>query len=419
MVDYYINLAVAVCIGLLIGIERGWNSRHQVEGERVAGVRTFSLIGILGAITGLFTQEYGVVVFVIIFLSHSALVVAGYILSAKNSSSDKGLTTEIASLITLLLSTASAIGHPMIAAAGAVILVSFLGLKKYLHDWVASLKKEELLASLKLLLLSLVVLPLLPDKDYGKVGTINPFEVGWMVVLIAGVSYIGYIGVKLAGAKKGLSITALFGGLASSTAVAISFSKLAKQHKNIERILASGVILASSIMFPRILLEIAVVNPSLLSLVIIPICLMFLICLIATWKLWRSSHPQDKKTDGVNLKNPFEIISAVKFGLILMAVMYLSQVVESTIGDKGIYLLSVISGLVDVDAITLSLSQMSLNDLSNTMASRGIVIAAITNTIFKFGFFMVVARTKKLLYTGLSMIAVGVVGLYLTSLYLQ
>ncbi|MCH2533722.1 MAG: MgtC/SapB family protein [Bdellovibrionales bacterium] len=415
----YINLAVAICIGLLIGIERGWNSRHKIEGERVAGVRTFSLIGILGAITGFFTKQYGIIVFVVIFLSLSALVVAGYILSAKKSFSDKGMTTEIASLITLLLSTTSAIGYPMIAAGGAVILVSFLGLKKYLHDWVASLKKEELLASLKLLLLSLVVLPLLPDKDYGKVGTINPYEVGWMVVLIAGVSFIGYIGVKLAGAKKGLSITAIFGGLASSTAVAISFAKLAKQHKNIQRILASGVILASSIMFPRILLEVAVVNSNLLPLVIVPVSFMFLICLITTWKLWRSLKLQDEKTDQLKLKNPFEIMSALKFGLILMVVMYLSQVIESTVGDKGIYLLSFISGVVDVDAITLSLSQMSLNGLSSNMAAQGIIIAAITNTIFKFGFFMIVAKTKKLLFTGLTMIVAGFLGLYLTSLYLQ
>ena len=183
--------------------------------------------------------------------------------------------------------------------------------------------------------------------------------------------------------------------------------------------MASGVILASSIMFPRILLEIAVVNSNLLPLVIVPVSFMFLICLITTWKLWRSLKLQDEKTDQLKLKNPFEIMSALKFGLILMVVMYLSQVIESTVGDKGIYLLSFISGVVDVDAITLSLSHMSLNGLSSNMAAQGIIIAAITNTIFKFGFFMIVAKTKKLLFTGLTMIVAGFLGLYLTSLYLH
>lgn len=420
MFNEYTNLAVSVAVGLLVGIERGWKGRFEAEGQRVAGIRTFSLIGILGAFTGLLTQDYGVLVFVAIFLALSTLIVAGYILSSNHHSSDKGLTTEIASLITFLLSTSSALGYPMLAATGAVILVGFLGLKKHLHAWVSSLNKEELLASLKLLLLSLVVLPLLPNKQFVKFGSINPYEIGWMVVLIAGVSFIGYIGVKLAGAKKGISITALFGGLASSTAVAISFSKLAKQHNSLEKILASGILLASSIMFPRILVEVAVVNPKLLSKIFLPIGLMFLVCIFMAWYLWRASDNSKTSTEPPKLKNPFEIMSAVKFGLILMLIMYLAQVIKAGVGDSGIYVLSVLSGVIDVDAITLSLAQMSLSDLSLEMAAQGIVIAAVTNTIFKFGFFIFVAKTssaKTLVFSALAMAALGFIGLATFTFY--
>ena len=186
-----LQLAIALAVGLLIGLERGWHERTAEEGMRVAGVRTFALIGLLGGFTGLLAAETQLAVIGYGFVALAAVVVAGHVAAARRKV-DVGITSLVAALLTFALGTAATQGYVTEAAMAAVVTALLLGYKSLLHRWVSALEPEELRAALKLLAVSVIVLPLLPDRGFGPWQALNPFEIWWMVVLIAGISFCGY-----------------------------------------------------------------------------------------------------------------------------------------------------------------------------------------------------------------------------------
>lgn len=381
------NLLAALAVGLLIGIERGWSERKEEEGLRVAGLRTFSLIGILGGLWAVLSEELGDWMLFAAFVAISILIIVGHVMEARKSG-DLGTTTAFSMMLTFTLAAWAALGHYIPALITTVVVVALLNMKPVLHQWLRNIETEEVYAGIKLLIISVIFLPLLPNEGYGPWNALNPYWIWWMVVLICGISFVGYFAIKHVGNRRGTLVTSITGGLASSTAVTLSLSQFAREHAS-KNLFMSGVMVASSIMFVRMMVEVAVVNSALLVSLWIPVLMMFISVLLAAYWLWYRDEKSDVETD-LNIDNPFKLGMALRFGALLAIILVLAEGMKAWLGDQGIYLLSLVSGLMDVDAITVSLSRMALEDLNGHVATLGIVIAAATNTIVKgfiFAFF--------------------------------
>ena len=378
--DPLIDLGIALALGLMIGSERGWQERRAEEGSRVAGIRTFGLIGLLGGLWALLAQDMGETLLGFAFLGLTIVLVIAY-RQGQQEGHDVGITTLIAALITFALGAFTVRGYAAPAAAGAVTTTALLSLKPTLHRWLSNLEAEEFYAALKLLLISVVLLPVLPNQGYGPWGVLNPYHIWWMVVLIAGLSFAGYIAMKAVGTERGILLTGLLGGLASSTATTLTFARLARRIQ-LGRVLAAGTLVASATMFPRVLVEVAVINPQLLPALAPPLALMTLTTIGYGLWLWRH-HRAQPHTGKLPLHNPLELTSALQFGLLLSIILVLAEALRAWLGDTGIYLLAFISGIGDVDAITLSMARMSTQDLPATVAEHAILIATLTNTLMK------------------------------------
>lgn len=392
------KLLSSLGVGLLIGMERGWYGRKEDEGDRVAGIRTFSLVGLLGGICASLIPYAGDWFLGVAFLSFTALVIASYIFEIKiQGNDDIGITTEVALILTFSLGAWAALGFQMEALGSAVATIALLSLKPVLHDWLQKIDVEVIYAGIKLLIISVIMLPLLPNKGYGPWETINPYWIWWMVVLISGLSFLGYLLVKYAGEGKGTLLTAVIGGLASSTAVTVSLAQFAKQKAhNTTKIFIAGVLVASSVMFIRVIIEVGVVHPKMLHPLWIPLTVMLgLSCICVFWLLKSSKTTNENENPSLDLGNPLQLPTALKFGALLAVILVLATALKEWFGNEGIYLLALLSGLMDVDAITLSLSEMAKTEITTAVATLGIVIAVISNTLVKAGLFIYLAGFKK------------------------
>jgi uncharacterized membrane protein (DUF4010 family) len=388
-----LKLLVALAIGLLVGIERGWSGRDEDDGDRVAGIRTFAIIGLLGGVWALLAELMGPWLLGISFLAVSALIITAHILDVKNNR-DVGVTTAFSMMLTFALAAWAVMGWPVTALATAIVAVGLLGFKPVLHRWLRIIEKKELYAGIKLLVISVALLPFLPNRGYGPYDALNPYWIWWMVVLISGISFVGYFAIKFTDERKGTFLTAVTGGLASSTAVTFSLAQFARLSTD-KLYFMGGIMIASSIMFVRVVIEVFVVNRSLLQYLWIPLGLMFVGIIVGGyWFLVKGGEESGEKREKVELQNPFQLGLALRFGALLAVILLLSEGAKSWFGDEGIYLLSVASGLMDVDAITVSLSRMSQNELNAEVASMGIVLASATNTLVKGVIFAVIAGWK-------------------------
>lgn len=375
------TLVISLAIGLLIGAERGWKARKAKEGERIAGLRTYGLVGLLGGISGLLSQVLGAIALVGIFFAFSIAATVAYNVQ-KQTTTDVSMTGLVAMMLTFLLGTLATIGYVTLAAILVVIVTLLLGLKSTLHAWLRKLEREELSCAMQLLLISVVLLPVLPNRGLGPWEALNPYEIWWMVVLIASISFIGYFAIKIIGAKKGLILTAVAGGLASSTALTLEFARLFRKKKSMGHLFIAGVLIANSIMYVRILLIASVVHWALFFPLCLPLLAMTGLSLVFAMIFMRTQKgisPGDFK----KLTNPLDIKQALFFGVILASVILLSQAAIHYLGTGGLYILSVFSGIADVDAINLSLSKMSISRIDMHVAVNGVILASTANTLVK------------------------------------
>ncbi len=381
------NLLIALLLGAIIGTQRGWVMRHGVEGSRVAGIRTFSLVGLLGGLVAVLSQLYtplllGFALIALVCLAGVAFVVRQRI------SEDLSITGIVSLLITFVIGSLAASGQAVLAASAAVITALVLDNKRELHDALQKLQEYELDAALRLLLISIVLLPMLPNQTYGPWNALNPYEIWWMVVLIASISFVGYFAIKIGGERRGILFTSVFAGLSSSTALTLQFSQLSKEQPRISPLLASGILLSCGTMFPRLIVVLTVLNPPLVKL-LWPIILSMMVAMyFMAWRIWREVDVENIEPDNKQ-KNPLALQSAVFFGLVLAMIMLLSHALSDWFGDAGTLILSALSGITDVDAISLALARQSSQTLSLSTAALGIVIAASVNTLVKMGMVVV------------------------------
>jgi uncharacterized membrane protein (DUF4010 family) len=403
-------LGVALAIGLLIGVERGWKEREAEEGGRIAGVRTYGLIGLLGGVSELLTEYIGSFFIALTFLGLAGLCTVVYVVNQRRGRGDIGITSLIAALLTFVFGALAVTGDVAVAAASAVVTTLLLSYKPQLHHWVSALQADELRAGIKLLLISVVLLPILPDKGYGPWQALNPYAIWWMVVLIAVISFVGYFAIKIGGPRRGAVFTGLFGGLASSTALTLHFSRLSRYDTAMSPMLAMGILLACGTMFPRMVLLVTLLNPRLFKLMLVPATVMALIVYLPAVLYWRSQAPQN--TGMVSpLKNPLAFGTALGFGLFLALVLLLAKALQNWFGDTGVLALGAVSGVADVDAITLSLARLSNENLALPMAVSGVVIAAAVNSLVKGGMAAVIGGRVIALRVGLPLLASAAAGL--------
>jgi uncharacterized membrane protein (DUF4010 family) len=346
----------------------------------VAGLRTFGLVGLLGGVAARLGREASPEFLPVAFAGLALFTTATWLVGSRRNE-DLGGTTEVAMLTTFVLGALVVHGYAAEAAASAVVVAALLRSKAVLHGWVAQLQRYELDATLQLLLIALVVFPLLPDRELGPYEALNPRSIGLLVLLIAGLSFVSYFAVKITGAHAGLLLTALLGGLTSSTAVTVAFARMARDSRPLVPWLAAGVGLAAATMAVRLGVMLAVVRPTLLPAVAPPLAALALVPALAVISVARGARPPASADLG--LKNPLELGAAVRYGVLLAAILLAVRAVQAEVGDAAVLGVALLSGLFDVDAITLSLAELSRGDLSATLAARGIVVAALANTAAK------------------------------------
>ncbi len=377
-----IQLAVALLLGALIGLERGWEARAKKPGERIAGIRTHALTGLLGAIAALLSETLTAWAFPVMLLGVIGVTLVAY-RTRTPETRDYSITGIIGLLLTFCFGAMVIAVDKTLAAAAAVVTALILDNKDEIHRALNKLQANELDAALKLLLITVVMLPLLPNQGMGPGGVLNPYEIWWMVVLIASVSFVGYFAIRVGGAEKGILFTSLFAGLSSSTALTLHFARQSHQNHSLAPIYAAGILIACGTMFPRILVYGAIINRDLLPALTGPVVTMAVVLYLAAGLIW-IRHRSNIRVDQPQLhQNPLDLKSALVFGLLLTVILLLGEWLREWLGDLGIYVLAATSGITDVDAITLSLARMSRDSIVAGTAVLGIVIAASVNNLVK------------------------------------
>jgi len=402
------RFGLALAIGLLVGLQREYAQR---EGEPFAGARTFALIALLGAGAALLSRALSSPwPLVATSLMAGGLVTAGYLIGAR--SGRVGLTTEMAALVTFATGALCLHGYLSLAAALGVATAVLLSLKLEVRRLVAHLSQADVYATLKFAVITAIVLPLLPARTYGPppLNVLSPRDVWLMVVFISGIGFLGYVFIKLVGPRRGIGLTGLLGGLVSSTAVTLSFSERSRKAPSLSRALALAISLSWTVMFLRVLIEAAVVGGRLVAALWSPILASGAVGLLYCLFLLVSERPTGKEE--VSFSTPFELGPAVKFGLLYALILVGSKAAQMYLGDAGVYLASVVSGVADVDAITLSMAKLSAADeLPLATAARAVVLAAMANTAVKGGIalFLGAKGLRRAILPGLlAMLTVGV-----------
>jgi uncharacterized membrane protein (DUF4010 family) len=374
------RFALAALIGLLIGLERE-HSQQESETTHFAGIRTFPMITLLGCTTALLAEENQIWLFAVGMAGMVGLILTVYAFSAQHG--DLGVTTEIVALLAYLIGGLVYWNEIWLAVALGVIVTVLLALRPFLHNLVARIDREDIYATLKFVVVSAVILPLLPDEAYGPWGVLNPFQIWLIVVFVSAVSFTGYVAIKLLGPRRGIGLTGFLGGLVSSTAVTLGFSQRSRETPPLARHLALGIVIASTTMYPIIVLQVLAFNQEFARRLWLPMGLLAAIGLGGSALLWRAARSRELET--TNFANPFRLLPAIQFGFLFTVVLVVTKAAQVSLGDTGVYLASFLAGLTGMDAITLSMAQLAGEEVSLHVAAQSLLLAAAANTLVKGG----------------------------------
>ena len=412
-----IHFGVAALLGALVGSEREKHRRERrAKTEQSAGLRTFILLALFGACTAWLARAFDSYWIVVAgLLITGAFVVAGYVVTTRGQQQSLGLTTEIAAIVVFVLGAIVMLGGAEIAVALAVVTTAVLAYKNPMHGFVKQLGWDDVYSGLQLLIATFIALPLLPDKPIDPWGAINPYELWLLVVLISGLSLVGYALTRWLGPGKGALLTGLAGGLVASTAVTVSFARGARTNPTQTMAFASGILVAWAVMFVRVLVVVAVVNRVLLGPIFIPFAAMALVAAAVAALIYVRRHadgPEVRAKEDLQVSNPFSVTSAAKFAAFFAVVLVAVKIAQDNFSDSGVYAVAAIAGLTDVDAITLSMAELAKTGDAN-VAVIAIVIAALVNTAVKCGIAFVIGGAKlgkPLLLTLAAMLGAGLAG---------
>ena len=407
------RFAAALGLGVMLGLER---ERTKTQ-EQFAGVRTFALIALSGGVAGFvdgFLRLPGLALGV--FAAVAGLVLVSYAVSAQHG--EHGITTEVSALLAFLIGWLCLRDQIQLAAALAVANAGLLALKDWLHRLARRIESTDVEATLKFALVTLIILPLVPNQNFGPppLDVINPYKIWLMVVLISGLNFASYLLVKLVGAEHGLVLTGLLGGLVSSTAVTLGFSQRSLQHPGESSPLALGILVAWTVMFVRVVIVVGIVARAVAIGLAPGVAVLLVPSLVACFILWRRQRPAERATVSAG-QNPFELMEAIRFGLLFGVVTFAAKAAEVYLGTAGLYLAGAVTGLTDVDAIALSMANLaSGGGASVDVAARTVMIAVMSNTMVKAlmaGFLGAPALRRIILPAAAAILAAGGVGMFL------
>ncbi|MBN2337599.1 MAG: MgtC/SapB family protein [Acidobacteria bacterium] len=386
------DFGIALLIGALVGAERESHKRAE-DPSGNSGLRTFILLAMAGAVSAWIGARTGTPwIFVATLAVAGAGQIASYVTHGGQRPKSSGLTTEAAALCVCLLGGMTMLGYPELAVGLGIVTTAILAYKDPMHGWVTRLGRDDIYAGLRLLFASFIVLPLLPDRTVDPWNALNPYKLWLLVILISALSLVGYVAVRWLGPGRGTALTGLTGGVVSSTAVTLSFARGDRDSGRADSgdLFALGILIAWGVMFPRVMVEVAVVHPPLLSGLAPPFIAMGLAAFGAAAffhrRSLRSRTAGGATSRGVPLKNPFSLTRAVSFGLVFALVLVTVSIVRERFSAGGLYLVSFLAGLTDVDAITLSMADFARTGGGRETAVAAITLAALANTFVKCAF---------------------------------
>lgn len=425
-----LGLVIAIFLGALIGLQREYTQQH-LHVKYFAGFRTFIFTGLFGAILGYLTGEFDSLWVIVGFISVITFAVSSYIVMYLKSA-NVAATTQLAFILTYVLGVMCTTGNSGMAVVFGILITTFLTFKERLHTIAKKMRGQEIVAMVKFALIAFVVLPFLPNKNFSpldvpglgevlnglgvstsflaQLDVFNLYNIWLMVIFIAGINLVGYFSVKLIGSKRGYGLIGFVGGLVSSTAVTLSMSEESCRNKKIVRPFLLATIIATTVMFIRVIFEVAVINPGLLPTLIMPMGAMAIAAFIIAFIFYKKKDKKHKAKE-VEIKQPFALGPALKFGGLFAGILVVSRIANLLFGKVGVYATSILSGLADVDAITLTMSSLSkAGGISDIVATAAIILAVASNTLVKAGiaYFMGNKKFGKyVLFTFLGVLLIG------------
>jgi uncharacterized membrane protein (DUF4010 family) len=394
------RFAVALGIGLLIGLERGWRTREMQSGRRAAGIRTFAVSGLLGAVVATLGQEAGSSGGFVLgagFAAFAAVMIV-FCREENRASGNFSATTAIAAILTFALGGFAVIGDMRVAAAAAVATAGILAAREDIHSWVARITWPELRSALVLLAMTFIVLPVVPDDPIGPFGGANPREIWLIAIVLAGVSFLGYVSVHALGVRRGILVSGAAGGLASSTAVTITNARHAAADEATPALLAGGVALATAVSFLRVIAIVAVLQSTLLWLIAPPLLAATAVAAALSLLTLQGRAGRNKLQPRNAFRNPFAFWSVVGFAIFLGIIVIAGRLISERMGAMGAILGAAAMGLADVDAITVSIARLAPQTLSEQSAVVAILAAVATNMLSKLMISTAIGNSRFALY---------------------
>jgi uncharacterized membrane protein (DUF4010 family) len=413
------NFLIALLIGALVGIEREKHKNNNHPGS-FAGVRTYILFAQLGAVSAWLSVHLQTPwLFIAALSAVSVIVLCAYYLENKAKAAALGLTSELSAITVCLLGGAVIFGFAEIAVSLAIFTSAILAFREPLHGLISKIGADDLYAGLKLLIASFIVLPLLPNEAIDPWLALNPYKLWLLVILISALSLVGYIAVRSLGSVKGTMITALTGGLVSSTAMTLSFARSSQTENDsgAANRLAAGILVSWLVMFGRVILIVTAISLPLMQQLLWPLVGLALVTAILAMAFFLASHRLQSASvaTAVPVKNPFSLWSAIQFALLFALVLLLVKLAEHYAPGQGLYWLAAVAGLTDVDAISLSLADYASRGESVQLAATAIGIAILSNSLVKTAMVWVAGTQNLALRISAAMLVLSLAGLLLFS----
>ena len=402
--DSFVGLIVAILGGAAVGVERQRSGHATGPDARLGGIRTFTLLGTLAGIAGYLIESEYTLPAALLIAGALTLIVAGYVRASKN---DIDATTEVAAVVVIGAGVLAGLGELRLSAALTTLTVLLLAEKPRLHGMVARLDEPTMLAAARFAVMSIVILPLLPEGPFGPGPGIKPRDLWMLVLLFSGMSFVGFIAQRLSGAA-GYPITGLLGGLVSSTSVTLTFARLSKTHQQQQAPLATGAVAASTVLFLRVAVAVAILDATLLPVLARYLALPFMAGLVAVGLAWRSLRGDGAEPEGIS--NPLQLKNAIELTLLFQVVLYVVYYVRQWVGDAGLMATGFVLGLTDVDALTLSMTRSVATGVAIEMACRAILTGIIANSIMKAIIAFAIGTRRFSLHAGAALIAMAAAG---------
>jgi len=380
--DFLIRMLVTVGVGFVLGLEREF-SQSSEKVEVFAGVRTFTLVALLGFLAAFLGIIFSYWIFIAGFLSVVSIVAISYWVSSNEG--NIGGTTEFATIFTFLLGGLIFVGNINASLALTVVTVVLLSLKVKLRTIIGQLTQKELYAFVRFVVIALLMLPFLPNIYLGPFNVINPKEIGWVIVLTSGIGFVGYILMKFLGTNRGILLTSILGGLVSSTIVTFTFSKKSKETPELSQNYAVGIFAAATIMVIRMFLWVYIFNVKMLDGLLLPLLIVFFTALGITLFFYKKQSTKPHFKGEMLLGDPLNIKNSLFFGVFYTGILLLVSYASNVYGAKGIYISSAISALTDIDAIAISVSKLGGTSINFLTAQNAILLATLANTVVKIG----------------------------------